>query len=146
MEANLYPNSLEGLGLTFVETIFAIAFGLEDALHAECKTEVFAELGLTPEQMKENVEKTLKELCYTESYALCRVLGDMDASRDSEVFKLWTLERCFNDALKRLRGVGGSDLFWRAIRPKKKLRYTLLGGRSLWSTTEVPAEIGRAHV
>ena len=96
MEVNLYPRNLKELDLSFTEAIYAIAFGLEEELHAKGKAEVFAELDLTPEQMADNVEKTLAVMySHLNKYALRRVLGDLDASQDAEIFgAFYTLESC----------------------------------------------------
>ncbi len=129
MEVNLYPRNLKELDLSFTEAIYAIAFGLEEELHAKGKAEVFAELDLTPEQMADNVEKTLVVMySHLNKYALRRVLGDLDASQDAEIFgEFYTLELCFEHACKELANGVSSDAWSRA-----KYHYLLLGGQPLW--------------
>lgn len=129
MEANLYPRNLKGLDLSFTEAIYAIAFGLEEELHAKGKAEIFVELDLTPEQMADNVEKTLAAMySHLNKYALRRVLGDLDASQDAEIFgEFYTLESCFEHACKELANGVSSDAWSRA-----KYHYLLLGGQPLW--------------
>lgn len=131
MEEILYPENLKGLDLDFTESIYAIVFGLEDELHEKDKAEVFAGLGLTPEQMAKNVKKVLDAMHHHLSeYALYRVLGDLDASQDEQKFgQRWTLASSFETAYAVLRAGGTSDPWRRA-----NFRYILLGGQLPWGS------------
>ncbi len=139
MEEILYPENLKGLDLNFAEAIYAITFCLEDELHEKDKAEVFAGLGLTPEQMAKNAEKVLDAMYHhLNSYALCRVLGDLDASQDEQKFgQRWTLASSFEAAYADLKGGGTSDPWRRA-----NFRYILLGGQSPWGSTTT-AQLGQ---
>ena len=59
MVISLYPENLKGLDLSFDESIYAIAFGLQDEIRAHGKEAVFNELGMSAEKMHERVEYCL---------------------------------------------------------------------------------------
>lgn len=106
MEAKiLYPENLEGLELSFVETIYVIAFELEDEIRSKGKVEVFAELDLMPQQMSESVEKAFSQMHNLRSYALRLVLGDdVNVSSNTDKFNAFdTLESCFENAIRELK-------------------------------------------
>lgn len=132
MEEILYPENLKGLDLDFTESIYAIVFGLEDELHEKDRAEVFAGLGLAPEQMAKNVKKVLDAMHHHLSeYALYRVLGDLDASQDEQKFgQRWTLASSFEAAYAVLKG-GGTSYSW----SRANFHYILLGGQLPWGST-----------
>lgn len=77
MLEGLYPVDLKGLGLSFDESIYAIAFELQKEIRAHGKESVFAELDMTESEMRERVEHCLNEAIYkVEANALRLVLGD----------------------------------------------------------------------
>lgn len=75
-EKDVYPKALEGLDLSFEESIYAIAFELEDEIRERGKDAVFSDLSMTPEEMQSSVGYCLDEVMYRErAYALRRILG-----------------------------------------------------------------------
>lgn len=110
---DLYPESLKGLDLTFDETIYAIAFGLEAEIGSYGKEKVFRELEMTPEEMAVRVKYCLDEIMGKQSaYALRRVLGDLDSpAKDKEMLGAYhSLEREFGSTLSSLRSSLSSSL------------------------------------
>ncbi len=104
-DTELYPNNLKGLSLSFIESIYAIAFELESELHVRGKEVVFQDLDMTAEEMRGRVEFCLNEAMYeSHAYALRRVLGDFDSPANDEK-KLYgrPLHEVFKKAVENLR-------------------------------------------
>ena len=64
MVISLYPENLKGLDLSFDESIYAIAFGLQDEIREYGKEAVFNQLGMSAEKMHERVEYCLGKKMY----------------------------------------------------------------------------------
>lgn len=64
MVISLYPENLKGLDLSFDESIYAIAFGLQDEIREYGKEAVFNGLGMSAEKMHERVEYCLGKKMY----------------------------------------------------------------------------------
>lgn len=60
LDPSLYFATLKGRGLTFEESVYAIAFGLEEEIQQKGKEAVFSELPCR-ERMPENIKLTLGE-------------------------------------------------------------------------------------
>ena len=103
-DTELDPNNLKGLSLSFIESIYAIAFELESELHVRGKEVVFQDLDMTAEEMRGRVEFCLNEAMYeSHAYALRRVLGDFDSPANDEK-KLYgqPLHEVFKKAVENL--------------------------------------------
>lgn len=134
MEKDLYPSSLQGLELNFEEAIYTVTFNLGNEIRQKGKEAVFAELELTPEQMRRRVERALNLLGEKRSHALRRVFGNVDATVDSKIFTgCWTLVDCFHEACNIL-ATESEAYYWQS---SESLHCILAGEQLPWKTASV---------
>lgn len=144
MDANLCPQSLLGAGLSFTEMIYATAFELENEIHIKGKDKIFEELGLTMEQMQENVREVIKWMRSKKAYALIRVFGDQallqlfaNLRHDQNAKELeisMVSKEDFEEACEDLRS--DKSLCWCQDGTFKTYRYALLGDQFAWGASE----------
>lgn len=100
MAISLYPENLRGLDLSFDESIYAIAFGLQDEIRAYGKEAVFNELGMSAKKMHERVEYCLgKKMHDVYANALRLVLNGnnavhVDVERLADTFTFAVSDLC----------------------------------------------------
>lgn len=134
MKKDLYPSSLQGLELNFEEAIYTVTFNLGNEIRQKGKETVFAELELTPEQMRRRVERALNLLGEKRSHALRRVFGNVDATVDSKIFTgCWTLVDCFHEACNIL-ATESEAYYWQS---SESLHCILAGEQLPWKTASV---------
>lgn len=130
MEKSLCPENLKGLNLSYVESIYVIAFGLEDEVRVRGKEAIFQELNMTEEEMSKHLEDySTKVLGDVWTYALRRVLGDLDSPANDEASLSYygSLDKVFKDATASLR----AEACRNERIPKPNCRFYLTKGRNL---------------
>lgn len=143
-DMNLYPENLKGLDLTFAESIYVIAFKLENEIRAQGKEAIFKELGMTATEMAERVEHCLnEEISKSNAYVLRRVLGDLDSAvNDKETLRLserWSLNDAFDEAVRALQS--SIDANYGISRAKNYRKLLTIGRKSQFCGETAPRDV-----
>lgn len=132
-DVDLYFERLKSLNLSFEESVYTIAFGLEDEIAERGKETVFSEL-CCREKMAEKVREVLDGIPEDYVYALRCKLGN--TPRDAVLENKWAngyFTCSFEGNLKKAINTLRNGMRWRKHPP----RLILAGGAGLWSASEL---------